>query len=332
VRGQVPPPTEARAPENRAFTEEGSSLGQGISVGVFPPAQISQGPKEVLGEYLRSAEEAGLDYVCCGDHVSFWVGFGSDGLLTAASYAALTRRLPVAIGVYLLVLRHPVLVARQISTFESLFPGRLILGVGIGGEDRHEVEICGVDPSSRGHRMDECLEILRALMTGKPVSYSGRFFQMENALVLPNPKQQVPILVGGRSDAAVRRAARYGEGWLPIWVSAQRFRTATARIAELAEATGRDPSSMTHGLQVWCSVDSNRQRARERLAAAMEALYRIPFERFEKWCPYGDVAEVAEFLRPYAEAGCRFFHLTLQAADPDAQIEAAAEIKRALAG
>ncbi len=301
-----------------------------IRVGVFPPPQIAQGPPEVLSEYLRRAEAVGIDYLCCGDHISFYVGYGTDGLITAASYAAMSERIPIALGVYLLVLRNPVVVARQISTFETLFPGRLIFGVGIGGEDPHEVEICGVDPKTRGRRMNECIQIVRGLLQGKPFSFEGEFFRIENALILPAPRNAVPILIGGRSDAAVRRAALLGDGWLPIWVSARRFRESTARIAQIAGEAGRADASFTHGLQVWCAVGDTPEEARALLAGSMQGLYRIPFERFEKWSPYGAPEDIAEFLIPYAEAGCSYFNLTLQASDPGAQLEAAVAIKDAL--
>ena len=85
-------------------------------------------------------------------------------------------------------------------------PGRLVFGVGVGGEDPHEVEICGVDPKTRGKRMDESLTILRGLMTGEPTTFHGRFFDLDDALILPAPREPIPIVIGGRSDAAVGRA------------------------------------------------------------------------------------------------------------------------------
>ncbi len=302
----------------------------GVRVGVFPPAYLSGGPADRLASYLKEVESAGLDHVCCGDHVSFYVGFGSDGLLTASTYAAMTSEIPVALGIYLLVLRHPVLVARQISTFEAIFPGRLVFGVGIGGEDPHEVEICGVDPRTRGRRMNECLTVLRGLLEGKPFTFEGKFVSVKDALILPAPKVAPPILVGGRSEAALERTARFGDGWLPIWVSARRFEEATAYIRESAARYGRGDFSFTHGLQVWCAVDETREKARARLASAMEALYRIPFEKFEKWSPYGSVEDVVEALVPYVRAGCKYFNLTLQAPDETSQVEAAAAIRDAL--
>jgi alkanesulfonate monooxygenase SsuD/methylene tetrahydromethanopterin reductase-like flavin-dependent oxidoreductase (luciferase family) len=124
----------------------------------------------------------------------------------------------VYVGLYLLPLRHPVTVARQLASIAELAPGRLTFGVGIGGEDRHEIEVCGVDPRTRGRRMDECLEILRAFAAGQPVTFTGEFFSFQDALIVPAPSPAIPLVVGGRPDAAVRRAMRLGDGWLGIWV------------------------------------------------------------------------------------------------------------------
>ena len=120
-------------------------------------------------EYLAAVAEAGLDHVCCGDHVSFFVGAGVDGLLAGERCS---RRSTDAAG------RTPACtscrcatrcsVARQLADLALIAPGRLVFGVGVGGEDPHEVEICGVDPTTRGRRMDESLTILRGLMTGEP--------------------------------------------------------------------------------------------------------------------------------------------------------------------
>jgi alkanesulfonate monooxygenase SsuD/methylene tetrahydromethanopterin reductase-like flavin-dependent oxidoreductase (luciferase family) len=149
--------------------------------------------------------DAGVDHVCVGDHVSFFVGVGSDGLITATSLLTLQAALPVYVGLYLLPLRHPVPVARQLASIAELAPGRLTFGVGIGGEDRHEIEICGVDPRTRGRRMDECLQILRALSDGEPVTFEGEFFSFKDALIVPAPAPRIPIVVGGRSGGGGSR-------------------------------------------------------------------------------------------------------------------------------
>jgi len=238
--------------------------------------------------------------------------------------------LPVCVAVYLLPLRHPTLVARQIADLELLAPGRLILGVGIGGEDPHEYEVCGVDPHTRGRRMDESLTVLRALLTGAPTTFHGEFFDVEDAVILPAPRSTVPVIVGGRSDAAVRRAALHGDGWIGIWNSAQRFAQVVDAIDEQANAVRRADHPRAHAMQVWCGIADERSQARKLVATAMEGFYQIPFDRFERYSPYGTPEEIAEFLAPYAAAGCTSFNLIPQAPDVETAVEGAAEVKRLL--
>jgi len=293
-----------------------------VRVGLFPSG---------LGS-LGQVAAAGVDHLCVGDHVSFFVGAGTDGLINATAMLAAQAELPVYVGLYLLPLRHPVPVARQLSTIAELAPGRLTLGVGIGGEDPHEIEICGVDPASRGRRMDECLHILRSLATGSPVTFAGEFFSLDDALILPEPSPRVPLIVGGRSDAAVRRAARLGDGWLGVWVSARRFAAVCEQLAQEATAVARDAQRFDHALNVWCGFADTREAAREPLAARMQDFYQMPFEPFERYSPYGTPEDVAEFLHPYVEAGCTTFNLIPCSDDEDFGIAAVAHVGRLLSG
>jgi alkanesulfonate monooxygenase SsuD/methylene tetrahydromethanopterin reductase-like flavin-dependent oxidoreductase (luciferase family) len=299
-------------------------------VGMFPQSSLLDEGPEAMRSFLARAAAAGVSHVCCGDHVSFIAGLGFDGLVQATTLAALHPSLPVHTGVYLLPLRHPVLVARQLADLHRLAPGRVVFGVGIGGEDRHEVEVCGVDPASRGRRMEECLIVLRELMTGAPVTFQGEFFTLDKALI--SPPAPIPIIVGGRSDSAIRRAGRLGDGWLGIWNSPARFTAAVQLAAQEAARVGRSAPPDRHMMQVWCGLADSRAAARDLLAPAMEAFYQLPFERFERYCPYGTPGDVAEFLAPYAAAGCREFNLIPQAADEDEAIAGVAAIGAMLAG
>lgn len=300
-------------------------------VGIFPPLDLLERDPGAALTFLSGVAVEGLDHVCCGDHVSFFGGMGFDGLVQAAALTMLQPLLPIYTGVYLLPLRHPVLVARQIADLARIAPGRLIFGVGIGGEDRHEVEVCGVDPASRGRRMDECLTIVRLLLEGKAVTFHGEFFDLEDAVIAPVPAEPVPIIVGGRSDAAIRRAGRLGDGWLGIWNSPRRFAAAVKLASETAALADRPAAPSRHAMQVWCGFAPTREAARASLAPAMEAFYQLPFERFERYCPYGTPEDVAEFLAPYVEAGCREFNLIPQTSDPDLVITGAAAVKKLLA-
>ena len=253
------------------------------------------------------------------DHVSF-AGTGFDGLVQTTALAMLHPTLPIYTGVYLLPLRHPVLVARQLADIDRIAPGRLIFGVGVGGEDRHEVSICGVDPATRGMRMNECLTIVRELLNGAPASFHGEFFGLDNAVIAPAPAAAIPIIVGGRSDVAIRRAGRLGDGWLGIWNSPRRFANAVEMAAKEAARVGRPDPPARHGMQVWCGLAASKEAARACLAPAMEAFYQLPFERFERYCPYGTPNDVAEFLARYVKAGCTEFNLIPQSPDDDVSI------------
>jgi alkanesulfonate monooxygenase SsuD/methylene tetrahydromethanopterin reductase-like flavin-dependent oxidoreductase (luciferase family) len=303
----------------------------GVRVGLFPAALDPTGGDQArLRATLGRIADAGVDHLCVGDHVSFFVGAGSDGLITATGLLAAQVELPVYVGLYLLPLRHPVPVARQLATIAELAPGRLTFGVGIGGEDNHEIEVCGVDPRTRGRRMDECLRILRGLGEGTPLSFDGEFFALDDALIVPAPSPSIPLIVGGRSDAAVSRAARLGDGWLGIWVSPRRFGAVRDRIAGEAADIGRDARRFEHALNVWCGFGPTRETAREELAPRMQRFYQTPFERFERYSPCGTPDDVAELLLPYIEAGCSAFNVIPCATDDDSAIAAVGELRSLL--
>ena len=304
--------------------------GAPVRVGMFPPLGLLEQPPEAARAYLARVAAAGIDHICCGDHVSFFGGMGFDGLVQAAALAMLHPALPIHTGVYLLPLRHPVLVARQLADIARIAPGRLVFGTGIGGEDRHEVAACGVDPASRDRRMDECLTVVRQLLTGKAVTFHGTFFDLDDVAIAPAPAEPAPVIIGGRSDAAVRRAGRLGDGWLGIWASPRRFAAAVELAADEAARAGRPGPPARHAMQVWCGLADTKEAARAYLAPAMEAFYQLPFERFERYCPYGTPDDIAEFLAPYAAAGCREFNLIPQAPGHDYAIAGTASVKRAM--
>lgn len=298
-----------------------------VRVGMMPPVNTTGGSAEALAAALAKIHDAGLDHSVVGDHVSFFGGIGFDGLVQATAFAMLHPTLPVHTAVYLLPLRHPVPVARQISTLEGLAPGRLTFGVGLGGEDPHELEVCGVDPRTRGRRMEECLTVLRGLLRGETVTFTGDHVDVQDARVLP--AAPVPVIVGGRSEAAVRRAGRHGDGWLGIWVTPERFRASLEQFDDEMAKTGRT-APREHGLTVWCGFGEDARRGRDVVAPAMEGLYGLPFERFERYTAVGTPADVATYLAPFAEAGCTTFHLLARGEDADATIAAAGDVRELL--
>jgi alkanesulfonate monooxygenase SsuD/methylene tetrahydromethanopterin reductase-like flavin-dependent oxidoreductase (luciferase family) len=177
--------------------------------------------------------------------------------------------------------------------------------------------------------MDESLQILRPLLTGKPVSFEGEFFSVRDALIVPAPEPPIPLIVGGRSDAAVRRAGRFGDGWLGIW-------SRRAGLARWSNRSVSTPVTLT-GTRVGLSTRSMSgaasappAAARAPLAAGMQDFYQMPFEPFERYSPYGTPEEVADFLHPYIEAGCTVFNVIPCASDHETAVTAVAELRRLL--
>jgi probable F420-dependent oxidoreductase len=272
----------------------------------------------------RLLGSSGLDGAFTGDHVTFH-GRGNDGLMNLALVAAHAPDLTLMTSVYLLALRHPTPVALQAALVDQLCGGRLILGVGVGGEDPGEWRACGVDPTTRGARTDESIAILKSLWSKDGTTHAGAHYQLETVAVSPQPVRPtgVPIWIGGRSEAAIRRTARLADGYIGIWISASRFSDVCQQIRELGAAQQRPPSDFQFGMQFWIGVDQDEARAREKVGTRMSQTYHLPFERFERYVPYGSPERVAEQIQPYIDAGCTHINLQVAESSPVAAVESA---------
>ncbi len=308
----------------------GTAAGTSVQVGIVLREQDLSAWSGRLHELAKGSVAAGVDHLTVGDHVSFAGGHGADGLIQAAALLSAHPDVRVQTGVYLLALRHPATVARQLATLAQLAPGRFTFGVGVGGDDRGEYELCGIDPRERGARTTEGLRCLRELMTGEEIDFRGRFFEVRGA-IRPAPAMPIPVLVGGRSDAALARAGQLGDGWLGLWVSPRRFADAIGRVDAAAAQAHRGGVLWQHALQLWTAFSASRARGRRRLAVTMEAAYGLPFDRFERYAPCGPPEAVAEALAPYLAVGCRRFNFVAEATSLPAAMEAAVEVKALLA-
>ena len=303
-----------------------------VDIGIRVPHGIFGRGGEHVAAFVQEVEASTLDRIWTGDHVSFKGGKGYDGLLAAMALTVLTRRVTVQTAVYLLPLRHPLTVARQVASVAEAAHGRFVFGIGVGGDDPLEVVNCGVDPATRGRRTDEALGLVRRLLAGDVVDHHGDAFDLVAASIVPVPDPPVPVVVGGRSDAALRRAGRLGDGWLGLWVTPERFQSSVAAVAEAAAAAGRTDVPWQHGLLVWCGFGPTRESARAPLAAAMETFYGLPFDRFERSSPYGTPDDVAAALAPYVTAGATSILLSPIGATPDQALADVAHVRKLLHG
>ena len=302
-----------------------------IEVGITPPWGLWDDPPDVQRARLARIADAGIDHLFLADHVSFRGGGGTDGVVALAALSGLEPRLGLCLGVLLLALRHPVVAARQIATLAEIAPGRVTIGVGVGGEDRTEFEVCGVDPATRGRRTDAALEIVRRLLDDQSVTWHDRFFDLDDARIRPAPQPRVPFVVGGRSGAALERAGRLGNGWLAAWCSARRLAEGIEQVERAAtDRVLPRPETWSHGIQLWVGVGADPADGRRHVAEGMERFYKMPFEPFERYTPVGTAEDIAAFLIPYVDAGATTFNLAAVAGDRDGELETIAEVRRLL--
>jgi probable F420-dependent oxidoreductase len=266
------------------------------------------------------AEELGYDSIWAGEHLSFHNPILDLGV-ALATFAAVTDRILLGAGVVLLPLRHPSLVAKQAASLDYVSGGRLLLGVGVGGEGPKDFEAAGVPVAERGARADESIAALRALFGDGPASFAGRFYRFEDVSIRPAPAQPggPPILVGGRSSAAQRRAGTLGDGWLPYLVSPRRFAEGLERVRAHADAAGRDPARLLPAVVLFALVGDEGEATREEARLHLSRRYGMQFEPYqiEKLCIAGTPAECVGRMREYAEAGVRHFCLNPCAAGDD---------------
>jgi probable F420-dependent oxidoreductase len=213
----------------------------GIQRGSIDPA--------VLAGRARRAEDAGLESVWVGDHVALPRAARGDteprlDAVTALSYlAAVTSRLRLGFGVLVLPQRHPVLMAKQIASIDVLTGGRLLVGIGAGYVEP-ELRALNVPMAERGARTDEYLAAMRELWTADEPSFAGRFVSFDGVFQTPKPVQKPhpPIVVGGHSDAAMRRAVRSANGWYGVYVDLEETASLLARLRTVAAECGRPVS------------------------------------------------------------------------------------------
>src|SRR5438552_1776338 len=199
---------------------------------------LSLHPPEEQFALVRRVEELGFDSVWTGDHVSFHNPL-YESLTLLAAYAPITRRLKLGVAVYLLALRSAAVAAKVTSTLDVLSGGRLIFGVGVGGENPKEFELCGVLHAERGARVTEGIDVVRALWRDTPATFQGRFNRFAGISIDPKPVQVLPpIWVGGRSDAALTRAGRQGDGWVSYVIQPERYARSLEKIPAAAHPAG----------------------------------------------------------------------------------------------
>jgi probable F420-dependent oxidoreductase len=261
-----------------------------------------------LSAIARLAEDRNFDSIWVGDHISFHNPI-LEGMTAVTALALWTAKIRVGTGILLVPLRHPSLVAKQAASVDHLADGRLIMGVGVGGEGTQDFAAVEISPRERGARTDESMQAMAALWSGHPASFHGRHFNFADVVIQPPPRQAggPPMWVGGGSAATFDRIGRLGHGWLAYMISTDKYAAGVAEIADAAEAAGRDPADITPALMLPTVIDNDGGRARATLTAHLEERYQRPYPPhvIERYCAAGTPDEVRDRIAEYADAGLR---------------------------
>ena len=263
-------------------------------------------------DWLAAVERLPVGSVWQGGHLLPPSATG-EAITRLALMTAWTERVRVGTSVLLLPLYHPVVLAKQLADLDARSGGRLTVGVGVGGEFPAEFDAVGVPVAERGARTNESIEVLRTLWRsasgGGPVSHDGAFYRFPEVELRPVGAMRPggpPIVVAGRKEAAMRRAARLGDGWMPYLVSPGGYARSVAVIGETARAAGRDLAGFEWMLFLYCSVRRDGDQARADVARFLGDAYggKDP-AMLAKIAPSGTPDEVAARLQAYVDAGAR---------------------------
>jgi probable F420-dependent oxidoreductase len=272
-------------------------------------ANLSLHPPGEQFDLVRRVEALGFDAIWTGDHVSFHNPI-HESLVLLATYASITRRVRLGTAVYLLALRHPAIAAKMTASLDVLSGGRLIFGVGVGGENPKEFELCGVPHRERGARVTEGIEVVRTLWREAPATFAGRFTRFTDVSIAPRPVQQPgpPIWIGGRSDAALARAGRQGDGWVSYVVQPDRYARSLARIREAAANAGRSLDGFVAAHLAFITLGRDHESARATWVRLLSRRYAQDFGPLAgRYGIIGTPGQCAERIEQFRQAGCAYF-------------------------
>jgi len=255
-------------------------------------------PDELL-HVIDRVEELGFDSLWVGDHIA-WTNPTLEALTTLAMYAARTKRVTIGTSILILPLRHPVVVAKMLATMAYVTKGRVVAGLAVGGENPSEFQAVGVSPHERGGRMNESLEIMSRLWSESGVSYHGKYFAFDDVTIEPKPPRPIPIWLGGRSEAAYKRAASMAQGWIAAFSSPRHFKEGKAAI----EALGARPGFEWVQFE-YMHVSADREKSKASALDYLNRTYNMDFgERVERFASFGPGSGIAERLAEFEHLGC----------------------------
>jgi probable F420-dependent oxidoreductase len=258
---------------------------------------------------IRDLEARPIDSLWSGGHIASR-NPSPEAMVGLVRLAALTERVMVGTSILLLPLYPPALVAKQIADLDRATGGRVVLGVGVGGEYPQEFSAVQVPIEERGRRTNEMIPLLRQLWTAEHITHNGPYYPMKDVRIHPPPVQPggPPIIVAGRKKPAMRRAALLGDGWFPYMYSPRRYADSVATIRQSAAAAGRDLAGFQWYVWVFLNINPDGDTARTEAARAMGGIYSQDFgAMIDSVAAAGTAGEVTAKLQTFYDAGARHF-------------------------
>lgn len=273
----------------------------GIGFGLF---RLGMPSTEAICSFAERAEDLGIDSIWLSDHIA-----GRQPQLDIACvmalFAARTKKIKMGPSVLTLPARDPVQVARTYATLDYLTGscGRVIMAVGLGSDPRDCI-VCGIKPEERVGRLEEGVEVLRKLWAGSHVSHHGTFYNFDDVTIEPRPpKGKLDIWIGGRTNPALRRTARYGDGWFPSFVSPAEFTTGMEKLTAYGAQLGRTIDSREAGVVLLTYASRDRGRAQQ-VAELVALNFKTSAQAMAGRCAIGTPEECVERIQTYVDAGC----------------------------
>ena len=272
-------------------------------IGVMPgPWPAGPEGRDLLWRFIDLCERTAIDSVWFSERLSSPLTV-LEPMTTMAAVAARTTRLKFGPSVLIAPFRTPVLAARELAMLDYLSQGRVLPAVGVGVEQEREFHAAGVPFKERGRRTDEAIQIMRRCWAEPEVTFAGQFWTLDRVTVLPRPVQQpLPLWIGGNSEAAMRRAGRLGDGWIPSFIAPEPFRAGVDKTLAFAAEAGRTVPGDHFGALVYYGFDRDPAAARAR-AAPYIPKGRVDDATLAACTAFGPPAVLVERLEQYVRAG-----------------------------
>ena len=310
-----------------------------VTFGIRVPNSGPLASPESILNVAKEAESLGYDSIWVHDHLTWTeeihrthISSGSDhfrtgnhspdfyeAITTLAYLAGLVRSVRLGIACLVVPCRNPLLAAKQIASLDVFCDGRLDIGLGIGSPSTlksREYEVLGVNRKRRGKIADDYIRAMKAIWTSQPSTYEGEFIAFNNAEICPKPRQKPhpPLWIGGWTEAAMKRTAALGDGWLPAWLLPEDIGKRFRELKTMAAAQGRDPDAIHLGIEAYGCIDEDSTKARESAFGTL-AIGRSTFERLMTVDQLTEVSligspdQIRRTVKTYADAGVSHFEI-----------------------